>query len=135
MDYKLISVCLAAALLAGFIHGSLGMGFGMLAMAVTTVFIPYNNAAAIVSVALMVLCAQMTLSLRGYIHWREILLPGSALLVGKILGIVLMMRLQAAWLRLGLGLFLILYSASQLLNIRAMQVSGSIAQGDRKSVV
>ncbi len=129
MDYKMVAVCLTAALLSGFIHGSLGMGFGMLAMAITTMFIPYNNAAAIVSVALMVLCCQMTLSLRKYIRWREILLPCAALVIGKILGIMLMMKLQSAWLRLGLGVFLILYSAGQLLKIKAMQIRGSTLQG------
>lgn len=129
MDFKLIVVCLTAALLAGFVHGSLGMGFGMLAMAMTTVFIPYNNAAAIVSVALMILCCQMSLSLRSYIHWREILTPSLALLIGKILGIILMMKLQSVWLRLSLGIFLILYSAGQLLKIKAMQIRGTPIQG------
>ena len=128
MDYKLIAVCLCAALLAGFIHGALGMGFGMLAMAATTLFIPYNNAAAIVSVALLVLVIQMSVSLRDSIRWREIRVPAAALLVGKILGIMLMMRLQSNWLRIALGLFLILYSSAQLMNIRKLQISGTPLQ-------
>ena len=128
MDYKLIAVCLGAALLAGFVHGALGMGYGMLAMAVTTVFIPYNNAAAIVSVALLILVIQISVSLRDYIRWREILLPAAALLIGKILGIMLMMRMHSAWLRIALGLFLILYSLSQLMRIRKLQISGTMLE-------
>jgi uncharacterized membrane protein YfcA len=116
MEVKMIAVCLGAALLAGFIHGALGMGFGMIAMAVVTLFMPYNNASAIVSVALLVLVSQVSITLRHYIDWRNILAPCLSLTIGKIIGIVLMMRLQTPFLRISLGVFLVIYSASQLLN-------------------
>lgn len=125
MDYKVILVCLGAALLAGFIHGSLGMGFGMIAMAVVTVFLPYNNASAIVSVALLVLVFQVSFSLRKYIDWHSIFVPSLSLTIGKILGIVLMMNLQTAFLRYALGVFLIIYSASQLMDLRAVQIKST----------
>lgn len=129
MDYKIIAVCFIAALLAGFIHGSLGMGFGMIAMATVTSFIPYNNAAAVVSLALLVLCCQMSFSLREYIDVRESIPVAISLTVGKILGLVLMMNLNTGVLRLMLGLFLIIYSLSQLLNIKAMKIKGTMLQG------
>lgn len=129
MDIKLILISFGAALLAGFIHGALGMGFGMIAMATMTLFVPYNNAAAIVSVALLMLIVQMIFSLREHIDLKESLAPSLALTVGKIIGIFLMMSVQAAWLRIALGLFLIVYSASQLLNIKSMRISGTPMQG------
>lgn len=129
MDYKMIAACFAAALIAGFVHGSLGMGFGMIAMATATLFIPYNNAAAVVSLALLVLCCEMSFSLRHYINFKETIPPAMALTVGKIIGIMLMMNLRSNILRMALGLFLIFYSLSQLLNIKAMKIKGTPLQG------
>lgn len=129
LDMKIIAVCFIAALLAGFIHGSLGMGFGMIAMATVTSFIPYNNASAVVSLALLVLCCQMSFSLREYIDVKVSIPPAIALTAGKIIGIVLMMNLNTSVLRLLLGLFLIIYSASQLLNIKSMKIKGTMLQG------
>lgn len=129
MDHRVIAVCLCTALLAGFIHGTIGMGFGMIAMATITLFLPYNNASATVSVALMVLVSQVSFTLRRYIDWRGVLIPAITLTVGKMLGIVLMMHLQTVYLRVGLGCFLILYSSLQLLNIKALKIKGSLLQG------
>lgn len=129
MDYKIIAACLGAALLAGFIHGALGMGFGMIAMAVVTLFMPFNNASAIVAVALLVLVSQVSIVLRKYIDWRHILLPSAALTIGKIIGIVLMMKLQTPFLRMALGIFLIIYSASQLMNLNMSKIVRADAHG------
>lgn len=128
MDYRVMAVCLVTALLAGFLHGTIGMGFGMIAMATVPLFMPYGNAAAVVSVALMVLVCQVSISLRRYIDWRNVLMPSMVLMLGKILGIVLMMHLQTAFLRIALGSFLVLYSAIQLMNIKALRIKGSAAE-------
>ena len=129
MDYKMIAAYFAAALVAGFVNVYLGMGFGMIAMATALLFIPYNNAAAVVSLALLVLCCEMSFSLRQYINFKETIPPAIALTVGKIIGIVLMMNLRSNILRIALGLFLIIYSLSQLLNIKAMKIKGTPLQG------
>lgn len=129
MDLKVIIVCLCTALFAGFIHGTIGMGFGMIAMATVTLFLPYNNAAATVSVALMVLVSQVSITLRRHIDWHGILIPATALTLGKMLGIVLMMHLQTVYLRVSLGCFLILYSSLQLLNVKALKIKGTQLQG------
>lgn len=129
MDFKVIAVCLVTALIAGFIHGTIGMGFGMIAMASITLFLPYNNAAATVSVALMVLVSQVSFALRKHIDRRGVLIPAIVLTAGKVLGIVLMMHLQTVYLRIGLGCFLILYSTLQLMNVKALKIKGSLLQG------
>ncbi len=128
MDMKILLVCLVSALLAGFVHGSLGMGFGMIAMATVPLFMPYNNAAAIVSVALLVLVVQVCILLREDIDWQNVLIPAAVLATGKILGIVLMMHLQSSALHFALGGFLILYSVSQLLNLKALQIRGTLPE-------
>lgn len=128
MRPEVILVCLFASLLAGFIHGALGMGYGMITMATVTVVVPYNNAAAIVAVALLVLVSQVSWSLRAYIDWKGALIPTLALLVGKIGGIVLMMNIQSIFLRVALGVFLIVYSGTQLLNVKALRIKGTVWQ-------
>lgn len=129
MEQQVIIACLAVAVIAGFIHASLGMGFGMIAMATLTLFIPYNQASAIVSANLLILVIQISVSLRQYIDWREITYPALSLLLFKIVGIVLMMNLHSKALKLALGIFLIAYSSLQLLNAKAMQIKGTRTQG------
>lgn len=125
MEAEVILVCLFASLLAGFVHGALGMGYGMITMATVTLVVPYNNAAAIVAVALLVLVSQVSWQLRKYIDWRGALLPSLALLAGKISGIVLMMHLQSVYLRIAFGVFLIAYSSTQLMNVKALKIKGT----------
>lgn len=129
MDYRLITVSLFAALLAGFAHGALGMGFGMIAMSMMTLVAPYNNASAIVSVALMILIVQVVVSLKEDVCWKEIIAPSTALTAGKIIGIVAMMSLQSTVLKILFGLFLIIYSVCQLLQVKALQICGTSVQG------
>lgn len=129
MEQNAIVACLAVAVIAGFIHAALGMGFGMIAMATLTLFIPYNQASAIVSANLLILVIQISVSLRQYIDWKELAYPTLSLLIFKIAGIMLMMKLQSNVLRIALGVFLIAYSSMQLLNARAMQIKGTRTQG------
>lgn len=129
MDHRVMAVCLVTALIAGFLHGTIGMGFGMMAMATVTLFMPYGNAAAVVSVALLVLVCQVSISLRMYIDWKNVILPAAVLMLGKILGIVLMMHLQTTFLRIALGCFLIVYSALQLLNVKGTRIRGTALEG------
>lgn len=124
-----IAACVAVAFIAGLIHASLGMGYGMIAMATLTAFIPYNQASAIVSANLLILVLQICISLRQYIDWKEIAAPMLSLLTFKIVGIVLMMHLRSGVLRIALGVFLIVYSAMQLMKVKMLQIRGSRAQG------
>lgn len=129
MEINTIAACLAVAFIAGLIHASLGMGYGMIAMATLTLFIPYNQAAAIVSANLLILVIQISISLREYIDWKGIAAPSLSLLAFKIIGIVLMMRLQSNVLRIALGVFLIVYSSMQLFHVKMLQIKGSKTQG------
>lgn len=126
---KIIAACVAVAFIAGLIHASLGMGYGMIAMATLTAVIPYNQASAIVSANLLILVVQISISLREYIDWKGIAAPTLSLLVFKIIGIVLMMHLQSGILRIALGVFLIAYSTMQLMQVKMLQIKGSRTQG------
>ena len=55
-------------------------------------------------------------------------MPSIVLAIGKMIGIVLMMHLQSALLRIALGVFLIVYSVTQLLDIKAMRIKGTPLQ-------
>ncbi len=129
MDYAMIGLCLGCSLAAGFVHGAIGMGYGMIAMAALTLFMPFNTASAIVAVALLLLVCQISIALRKCIDWRGIWGPCLSHLAGKILGIVLMMRLQSGALRIALGVFLVAYSALQLLDVRSLRIKGTALQG------
>lgn len=128
MGTEVILVCLLASLLAGFVHGAIGMGYGMITMATVTMVAPYNTAAAIVSVALLVLVSHVSWSLRDYVDWKGSIIPCAALLAGKICGIVLMMHLQSVYIRVAFGVFLVVYSTTQLMNIKALKIKGTLLQ-------
>lgn len=129
MDTLQYVICFFAAFLAGFIHGAIGLGHGMIAMAVMTLLLPYQASIAIVSSQLLCLVIVFTWSLRRSIDWHAMVVPSIAMSVGKILGIIFLMQIKSDYLRIGLGLFLLLYSISQLIGIKQLQIRGTPMQG------
>lgn len=125
----MLLIAFGVALLAGFIHGSIGLGYGMIAMALLTLFLPYTDSAAIVSFALLLVVSQISWSMRKNIDWKLVTGPSIALSVGKVMGIILLMHLQSDVLRIALGVFLIVYSGSQLYEKRRLQIRGTPAMG------
>lgn len=122
MEIKILLVALGTAMLSGFIHGFVGLGYGMIAMAILTLVMPYTDSAAIVAFALLIVVSEISWSMRKYIDWKLVVGPSISMTVGKALGIMLMMQLQSNILRIALGIFLIVYSGSQLLKVKNLQI-------------
>lgn len=129
MNLKLLAISFIVAILSGFVHGAIGLGYGMIAMALLTTVMPYSDSAAIVSCALLVVVGNVAWSLRKNICWKLVIGPSIAMLIGKIWGMVLLMHLKSDVLRIALGSFLILYAASQLFDKFRLKIRGTGSQG------
>lgn len=129
MEIKILVVSFCVAMLSGFIHGSLGLGYGMIAMTLLTLVMPYTDSAALVSFALLVVVCQICWSMRRDIDWKLVAGPSIALTIGKVLGIVLLMQLHSDVLRISLGVFLLIYSGSQLMEKHSFHIKGTPVQG------
>lgn len=122
MEIKLLLIALFTSMLSGFIHGFVGLGYGMIAMAILTLFMPYTDSAAIVAFAMLIVVSEISWSMRKYIDWKLVAGPSISMTAGKVLGIMLMMHLQSNILRISLGIFLIVYSVSQLMKVKNLQL-------------
>lgn len=129
MNAELLFFNFAVAGISGFIHGSLGLGYGMIAMALLTLIMPYSSGAAIVSWALLIVSCQISWSMRKDIKWNVVLIPSLVMAAGKILGIVLLMQFQSDVLRVALGVFLMFYSILQLAGKDKVSIRGTTLQG------
>ena len=107
------SVC-GIAFFASFVHGAVGLGYGMIAMGVMSFFVPYSNCAAIVSLQLTLLTLQIAFTLRKNIDWRLVLVPMTVMSGGKILGVIVLMNLTGNIMKILLGLMLIIFSLNGL---------------------
>lgn len=122
----MICMICGVALFSSFIHGAVGLGYGMIAMGIMTMFVPYANCAAIVSLELLLLTVQIVFTLRKNIDWHLVLVPTLVMLVGKVLGIVILMNLEGSVMKLLLGGTLVLFSINGLfVKSDRLQVKGN----------
>lgn len=129
MNVELLVFNFSVAGVSGFVHGALGLGYGMIAMALLTLVMPYSSGAAIVSWALLLVSCQISWSIRKSIKWGLVIIPCLTMTVGKILGVILLMNLESNILRVALGVFLASYSAIQLAGKDKVCIRGTTAQG------
>ena len=100
-------VVLVAFLLGGFVHGVAGFGAGIVSMSIVPAVVPVMDAAPIVAVFALIICAGLALQLRdalGGPHLRPVLLSlFLGCLAGVPLGGLLLTKADPRWLQIGLG--------------------------------
>ncbi|BCS87264.1 sulfite exporter TauE/SafE family protein [Pseudodesulfovibrio sediminis] len=106
---------ISIVLLAAFIQGLTGFGFGLIALPLLGFFIDIKT-----NVPLIVLLAvfiSMTLSwqLRSHIHAKTIGILMAATIPGIVLGVYVLKLLSASTLSIGLGVIMVLFTIYQLL--------------------
>ena len=131
MEMSLTAILLVCgvALLSSFIHGLVGMGYGIFAMGITALFLPYASTAAIVSVQLLLLTAQMAFTFRQHIDWKIVLIPCTVMCLGKVLGVVILMNVSGNLMKFFLGGMLLLLSVNGLyIKNEKLMIKGSKAE-------
>ena len=115
MPPEIVFLMLFAAL-AGTVQGTVGFGFGLVAMGTLPLWIGPKEAVPIVALLCLVVNATLTWRLRNYLTWSRLgpLIIGS--LVGVPVGVTLFVTLNPDWLTGGLGLALIVVCIQQVLS-------------------
>lgn len=100
---------------AGFVQSVTGFGFGLVAMALLPLFLPFKEAYFIIIIPNLVVCTLNFGANYRHYQWRQ----GLGLLIGSCLavpvGFYTMLNLKPGWLMFGLGILICLFSASELL--------------------
>jgi|GEM_PF-1029973 len=117
------------ASVSSFIHGYIGFGYSIIAMAVMPMFFSMVTSGAIGTMALLAVCCRIAYSLKSHINWRKIWIPTMFMVIGKILGTFLLMNMVAQVLESILGLILIFYSLNALLFRKSLGIKGTKLQG------
>lgn len=105
----------AGALLAGFVHGLVGFGTGLVALGLWLHVLEPVLAAPLVVICSVAASAQSVHVIRHTISWRRLwpfILFG---LLGVPLGVLALGHIDATVLRAAVGIFLVLYSTAMLL--------------------
>ena len=109
LPLNLILLSVAIAFAASYVHSAIGLGFGMLATATMTLYLSPVYTAAVLSLCITVLGVIMVVRLWGSIDWKLAMPPAIGMLLGKVFGVVALMRLQTGSLKRMLGVVLIAF--------------------------
>lgn len=108
METKLILV--AIFLVAGFIQGLTGFGFGMVAMSLSPLLINIKQANVLVTILSLLISIFVTWSVRHAVDFRRILPIFFGAIIGVPIGIYLLKVLQPKIIKIILGIILITFS-------------------------
>jgi hypothetical protein len=131
MSLSYVAIVMAGALAGGFVNGLAGFGTGLVVMGIWLHALSPAVAASLVIVCSVVSQAQTIPSILHAMQPRRVLpfvVPG---LIGVPLGALLLGRLDPGVFRVGMGLFLIAFSAFSLLTGTRLKIAwgGRIADG------
>lgn len=97
-------------LLAGFIQGLTGFGFGMVAMSISPLLIDIKQANVLVTILALFNCLFVTWSVRHAVDFKKILPIFLGALLGVPIGVYLLKVLQPHIIKIILGVILIVFS-------------------------
>lgn len=115
-------VVAVAALLAGFVKSSIGVGGGILPLALLATFVQVPLAVATLGPVQLVSSLGAVTSGREYVAWSEVVRMVPAALLGLAAGTFLLVEMPAPWLTLGLGIFALAIGLRMVLRAKSTQV-------------
>ena len=135
-DFCVVS---AAFLVASFVHGIAGFGAGIVAMSIVPLQLPVMEAVPIVAVFSLCICAGLALQLRGALSNPSVRPVLLSLVVGCIIGVplggVLLTRADPRWLRIALGMCMLLFVGERVMHdddgaAAERRAYAAVAEGD-----
>lgn len=115
--------------ISSFIHGSIGFGYAIFAMSILPLVLPLRIAAVVVNISLLITTLQMSFQLRKYINYNFIIVPLLFAILGRTLGVYLLMNIEASFLEKLLGGLLIVLSIYMYILKNKIKVQPSIGKG------
>eukprot|EP00964_Phaeocystis_antarctica_P143482 scaffold109054_cov63-Phaeocystis_antarctica.AAC.2 len=135
-DFCFVSV---AFLVASFVHGIAGFGAGIVAMSIVPLQLPVMEAVPIVAVFSLCICAGLALQLRGALSNPSVRPVLLSLVVGCVIGVplggVLLTRADPRWLRIALGMCMLLFVGERVMHdddgaAAERRAYAAVAEGD-----
>lgn len=115
--------------MGSFIQGTTGFGFALFVMSFLPLFIPFPEVVLVVLLVNFVMTAQMTYRLRKHVEVKFILAPLAASLVGRTIGIYILMNTDGKILQRILGIVLIVFAVYFTFIVRNIQLKPSWKTG------
>lgn len=103
-----MTVCVV--FVSAIVHSAAGIGFAMLATAVTSLYLPGASTAGIINCCILLMLLIVFFRFYRYIDWKMLLPPTVGMIVGKVLGILLLSSIGNDILKKILGLVLVLFA-------------------------
>lgn len=110
-DDIMLVIMAAINFLAAFIQAASGFGYGIFAMFLMPLFLPFRQCSVISAAVIVVIALQMTITLRKYISLKKLLLPMTFCLLTSAVGIWFISWADLYLLRKIMGVFLLVLSA------------------------
>ena len=114
MTLGAITFLLAATLLAGFVQGSIGFGYGLMILSLTGWWLGVRDAAIVTAPAALGVNLFLAWRLRKHFRWERTWPVFVAVVVGAPLGVLFLARSDPRWLNLALGILLLATVAQKL---------------------
>lgn len=139
-DFCFVSV---AFLVASFVHGIAGFGAGIVAMSIVPLQLPVMEAVPIVAVFSLCICAGLALQLRGALSNPSVRPVLLSLVLGCIVGVplggVLLTRADPRWLRIALGMCMLLFVGERVMHeddgvAAERRAYAAVAEGDAQAL-
>jgi hypothetical protein len=112
----------AIVLLAAFTQGAIGFGFGLVAMGILPLVVDELVAIPMVAVYSLLVAGMIAWRERHFLSWRRLAPPLVGVLLGVPVGLLFLAQADPKYIRLALGVFLVLYCLwSLLVSLRAGQ--------------
>lgn len=108
VDPIVYSLVFVIVLAAGVIHGSAGFGFSVIATPLLSFLLPVRMTIAITVFFIIAYSLQIVYRFRKFIPWRAIVVPLTASIIARIVGVILLMNLNIKVLRIAWGVTLLL---------------------------
>ncbi len=108
-----------------------GFGFAIISMPLLTLLFPIKTVSAVVALASFLLCSQIAYKMRTHINFGVVIIPTIVALIGRTIGINLLMTINENILRSILGMILILVTIyfiffNEKLKVKSNNINGII---------
>lgn len=123
--HTLMLLAVGAIALSGFVQSVTGFGFGLVSMALLPLLLGFDDAYAVVSVVVLVVCVMTLMGNIRYYRWRQ----GLSLLISSCLtvpvGFYVMRNVPKEWLLRSLGVLICAYALREVLmsRVRPFKIS------------
>lgn len=128
-------ILFAVCFLGCMIQSITGFGYAIVAMSILPFFMPFKTAVATVAILALVMTIQLSIKLRKHVKIKILVIPLITSIIGRTLGVYIMVNINLYILRITLGILLILLSIWLFYFSRKVKIKASLASGSTAGLI